>query len=107
MAESSSLDYSGEHAGESSADLGSQLMTPLSFATDVLGVSLWDKQKEVLEALPGNRRIAVKSGNGLGKGFCAGVAALWFLYTHNPATRIRPFKTLHRQVQSQLIDSLK
>ena len=46
-----------------------QDIDPLVFARDVLKVSLWDKQKEVLAALPDNRRVAVKSGNGLGKGF--------------------------------------
>ena len=47
--------------------------SPLDFARDVLGVTLWSKQEEVLSALPGHRRVAVKSGNGLGKGFCAAV----------------------------------
>ena len=54
------------------------------FARDVLGVDLWSKQKEVLSALPDHRRVAVKSGNGLGKGFCAAVAVLWFLHLHDP-----------------------
>ena len=51
--------------------------SPLDFARDVLGVTLWSKQEEVLSALPIHRRVAVKSGNGLGKGFCAAVAVLW------------------------------
>ena len=50
------------------------LLSPVAFATDVLGVQLWAKQEEVLAALPQHRRVAVKSGNGLGKGFCARVA---------------------------------
>ncbi len=32
-----------------------------------------------------HRRVAVKSGNGLGKGFCAAVALLWFLHSHQEA----------------------
>lgn len=98
MTESSSLDSA---AGESSVVPNIQLMSPVTFATDVLGVSLWDKQKEVLAALPGNRRIAVKSGNGLGKGFCAGVAVLWFLYTHDPAVVLSTAPTF-RQVRHVL-----
>ena len=58
---------------------------PLDFATEVLKVDLWDKQKEVLAALPDYQRVAVKSGNGLGKGFSAAVAVLWFLSCHEPA----------------------
>ena len=55
-------------------------LTPLEFAAQVLGVDLWSKQKEVLNSLLEHRRVDVKSGNGLGKGFCATVALLWFLH---------------------------
>ena len=58
------------------------LLSPVDFARKVLGVRLWEKQEEVLTALTENRRVAVKAGNGLGKGFCAAVAVLWFLYAH-------------------------
>ena len=71
----------GESPGFLESEIG-QSISPLAFANDVLGVSLWSKQEEVLNALPDHRRIAVKSGNGLGKGFSAGVAVLWFLYSH-------------------------
>ena len=56
---------------ESSATEG---FSPLEFANNILGVTLWSKQEEVLSALLGSQRVAVKSGNGLGKGFCAAVA---------------------------------
>ena len=56
----------------------------MDFARDVLGVHLWSKQEEVLSALPDHRRVAVKSGNGLGNGFCVAVAVLWILHIHNP-----------------------
>ena len=46
-------------------------LTPLEFATQVLEVKLWSKQEEVLNSLLEHRRVAVKSGNGLGNGFCA------------------------------------
>lgn len=58
---------------------------PLTFARDILQVRLWDKQQQVLAALAAHRRVAVKSGNGLGKGFCAAAAVLWFIHTHDPA----------------------
>jgi len=63
--------------------------TPLEFASDVLGVNLWAKQEEVLGSLMQHRRVAVKSGNGLGKGFCAAVAILWFLHTHQDAAIVQ------------------
>jgi hypothetical protein len=73
-------------------------VSPLSFAKEVLQVKLWSKQKAVLAALPRHKRIAVKSGNGLGKGFCAAVAVLWFLYSHDPAIVLSTAPTF-RQVR--------
>ena len=76
-------------------------LSPEEFARDILRVDLWHKQSEVLSALPGNQRVAVKSGNGLGKGFCASVAVLWFLYSHDPAVVLSTAPTF-RQVQHVL-----
>ena len=71
---------------------------PLEFARDVLQVTLWSKQQEVLASLPDHRRVAVKSGNGLGKGFSAAVAVLWFLHCHDPAVVLSTAPTF-RQVR--------
>ena len=73
-------------------------ISPAEFAANVLGVSLWEKQVEVLEALGSGRRVAVKAGNGLGKGFCAGVSVLWFLYSRDPAVVLTTAPTF-RQVR--------
>ena len=78
-----------------------QVLNPLDFARDVLGVELWSKQQEVLSALQDNRRVAVKSGNGLGKDYCAAVAVLWFLYCHDPAIVLSTAPTF-RQVRHVL-----
>ena len=76
-------------------------LSPKEFARDILRVDLWHKQSEVLAALPDHQRVAVKSGNGLGKGFCASVAVLWFLYSHEPAIVLSTAPTF-RQVQHVL-----
>ena len=76
-------------------------ISPTDFARDVLRVKLWEKQEEVLSALPVHRRVAVKSGNGLGKGFSAAIAVLWFLHTHNPAIVLSTAPTF-RQVRHLL-----
>jgi len=78
-----------------------ELLLPVPFAQDVLKVKLWSKQEEVLSALVDNPRVAVKSGNGLGKGFCASVAILWFLYYHDPAIVLSTAPTF-RQVRHVL-----
>lgn len=75
-----------------------EYIPPLTFASDVLQVTLWDKQQEVLAALPDHRRVAVNSGNGLGKGYCAAVAVLWYLHCHNPAIVVSTAPTF-RQVR--------
>ena len=48
--------------------------------------------------MPAHHRVAVKSGNGLGKGFSAAVAVLWYLYTHDPAIVLSTAPTF-RQVR--------
>ena len=73
-------------------------LNPVEFARDILQVGLWSKQEEVLNALVENRRVAVKAGNGLGKGYCAAVAALWFIYCHDPAIVLTTAPTF-RQVR--------
>jgi hypothetical protein len=73
--------------------------TPLEFASDVLGVELWPKQQEVLQSLVEHRRVAVKSGNGLGKGFCAAVVLLWFLHSHQDAAIALSTAPAFRQVR--------
>ena len=74
---------------------------PARFAADVLGVRLWDKQKEALEAIYRRPRVAVKSGNGLGKDFTAAVAVLWYLHGHDPAIVLSTAPTF-RQVRHVL-----
>ena len=82
-------------------ETGDGRLLPLEFAHEILKVKLWSKQEEVLSALPGHRRVAVKSGNGLGKGYCAAAAVLWFLYSHEPAIVLSTAPTF-RQVRHVL-----
>ena len=76
--------------------------TPLEFASEVLGVKLWAKQREVLGSLVEHLRVAVKSGNGLGKGFCAAVALLWFIHVHKDAAIALSTAPTFRQVRHVL-----
>ena len=77
------------------------LLDPERFASQVLGVELWSKQREVLRAVACHRRVAVKSGNGLGKDFTAAVAVLWYLHQHDPAIVLSTAPTF-RQVRHVL-----
>jgi hypothetical protein len=53
---------------------------PAAFCRDVLGVALWAKQLDVLDATLDNRRVAVRSGHGVGKTFACACLVLWWLY---------------------------
>ena len=64
-------------------------------------MTLWSRQEEVLDALMRERRVAVKSGNGLGKDFTAAVAVLWYLHCHDPAIVLSTAPTF-RQVRHVL-----
>ena len=75
--------------------------SPDVFARNILGVQLWSKQEEVLKALSSHQRVAVKAGNGLGKGFTAAGAVLWFLSCHAPAIVLTTAPTA-RQVRHVL-----
>ena len=74
---------------------------PVRFASDTLGVRLWSKQEEALRAVERERRVAVKSGNGLGKDFTAAVAMLWYVHAHDPAIALSTAPTF-RQVRHVL-----
>lgn len=52
------------------------------WAKDKLGFHLWSKQVEIAQALLRYRRVAVKSGHGVGKSFVASVIIAWWVDTH-------------------------
>lgn len=52
-----------------------------AWAKDKLGVTLWNKQVAIAENLVKYRRVAVKSGHGVGKSFIASVIGAWFADT--------------------------
>ena len=89
----------GEPGGDNGSAECSLAPSPVAFARNVLGVRLWEKQEEVLNALTSSRRVAVKAGNGLGKGFCAAVAVLWYMHTHPEAAITLTTAPTFRQVR--------
>jgi hypothetical protein len=57
---------------------------PATWAQDRLGAHLWSKQRDIMSSLVSNRRTAVQSCHGAGKSFNAGLAAAWWIDTHEP-----------------------
>lgn len=74
---------------------------PVFFAQEVLGVGLWQFQKDILISVRDNPRTAARTGSGVGKSFTDALAALWFLSTHRPSTVVTTAPTF-RQVRDIL-----
>lgn len=75
-------------------------LDPDWFFTEVLGASLWEKQREIVISVRDNVRTAVRSSNATGKTFTEAQLALWFLSAFPPAVVIDTAPT-HRQVENQ------
>ncbi|OVZ99555.1 hypothetical protein B9W64_37825 [Streptomyces sp. CS159] len=77
--------------------------TPSGFVEDVLGESIWSKQRAVLDAVADHKRVAVPAGFGVGKTHLAARAAVWFVNVYPVGTALCiTTATRFRQVQRQL-----
>lgn len=79
---------------------------PVWWIENVLGDTLWDKQKEICRAIVSNERVAVPASFGVGKTFLAARIALWFLYNFKGAKVITTAPT-SRQVKDLLWSELR
>lgn len=71
---------------------------PNAFARRALGAKWWSAQREAAELLARNRRVAVRSANGVGKSYLAAGLVLWFLMCHTPSMVLTTAPT-ERQVR--------
>lgn len=77
--------------------------TPSGFIEDVLGESIWSKQRDIVDAVPSHKRIAVPAGFGVGKTWIAGRLVAWAGAVNPPGTMvIVTTATRFRQVRNQL-----
>jgi len=74
---------------------------PVWWVETILGDRLWQRQKDIIEAVRDKPEVAVKSCHGPGKSFTAARVALWFLMTHRPSVVITTAPT-DRQVRGIL-----
>lgn len=92
---------------------------PIGFFTDILDVQpqhVWGKMREMVESIRDHQFTVAKAGNSVSKTYSMARAALWFLYTHYPATVIttapsnvqveellwREIRTAHQNAKVQL-----
>ena len=77
--------------------------TPSGFVEDVLGETIWSKQKEIVDAIPHRKRIIVPAGFGVGKTHISARAVVWFCNVYPPGTaQAVTIAPRFRQVRNQL-----
>ena len=79
---------------------------PVFFVEKVLGSSLWEKQKEILEAVRDNKEVAVRSCHASGKSYVAGRIVHWYLNAFSNSIVITTAPTF-RQVKEVLWREIK
>ena len=86
---------------EQKAFLQTVVRDPILFAKRILGVSLWEREVEILRSIKARRRTAIKACHGVGKTFTLALAALWWLARH-PEGIVLTTSPTQRQVRTQL-----
>ena len=84
--------------------------SPYAFVQDVLGETMWDLQRQIMDsvAIPGVKRLAVPAGFGVGKTTLAGRMVAWAGAVNAIGTmKIVTTATRMRQVRSQLWPHIK
>lgn len=79
---------------------------PVTWAEEVLQVTLWSAQKEILMSLVHNKKTAVKSCHSIGKTFISAVAACWWVSTR-PNSMVRSTAPTYRQVHELLWEEIR
>src|SRR3990167_9260049 len=79
---------------------------PVFFIEKVLGNPLWEKQKEILEAVRDNHEVAVRSCHASGKSYVAGRIVHWWLNAYTDSVVITTAPTF-RQVKEVLWREIK
>src|SRR6266851_7185744 len=90
-----------ELSAEQEAFVRNVVSDPVLFANHILGVSLWEREVEILRSIKTHRRTAVKACHGVGKTFTLAVAALWWLARYREGIVLTTSPT-QRQVRTQL-----
>lgn len=82
-------------------------VNPVLWAEEVLGVTLWSKQKEMLMSVVHNKRTAVKSCHSSGKSYTMGIAACWWVSTRDYPSLVVSTAPTYAQVHQILWAEIK
>lgn len=79
----------------------------MAFAHEVLGLSLWVRQRELVATVAGHARTACRSGHKCGKSTACVAIALWFVCTRSERARVILTAPGDRQVRKILWKELR
>jgi hypothetical protein len=90
------------------AELTAAMADPVVWSERVLHHRLWSAQKKIFRAIAteGHSRVMVRSGNGLGKSFCAADLVLWWLARYPDGIALVTAPT-QRQATAQIFLELR
>ena len=81
-------------------------LDPVFFVEKVLGNPLWEKQKQILEAVRDHREVAIRSCHASGKSYVSGRIVHWYLNAYKDSVVITTAPTF-RQVKEVLWREIK
>jgi phage terminase large subunit len=90
-----------ELSAEQRAFIERVVRDPGLFANHILGLTLWEREAEILRSIKHQRRTAIKACHGVGKTFTLAVAVLWWLARY-PEGIVLTTSATQRQVKTQL-----
>jgi len=79
---------------------------PVRFAEEVIGLRVWSRQRELLEAVRDHDRVAVRSGQKTSKSNSAATLALWYAATR-PGARVFVTAPTFKQVKAIIWKELR
>lgn len=79
---------------------------PDRFAREVLGITFWERQKEIAESVRDNKRTCVVAAHSVGKTVDAACLGLWWLSVHEHAKLVTVAQT-HTQLNSLLWHAMR
>jgi hypothetical protein len=71
---------------------------PVAFAAEALGLTVWSRMRDMLEAVRDHRRVAIRSGHKVGKSSACSALALWWSWRGGNVVATAPTHNLVKDV---------
>ncbi len=77
-------------------DFSTYIGKPVEFARDILGLTMWERQAEIMRAVVNNRFVIVEAGHAVGKSVCAAVLGIYWLSIYEEAILVTSAPTMNQ-----------